>query len=343
MIAKSYEIIKNPTNFLKYNLFLLYGENDGLKKEIKELIIKTINKQDSNTEYLSLYEDDILADGEHFYNSIYSGSLFSDKKIIILNNGTDKIINQIKEIEDKCPKNIFIIILSEILEKKSKLRNFFETSLKTLCVPCYADSDKDLAIIANDEFKKNNIIIARESINLLIEKSNSNRNNLKNEIEKIKAFAINKKVLKIDEIKSIINFSGEYKSDNFINECLCGNISQYKKSLTELYSNTINQIFLLRILSNKIKRLLLIKEKENDHKNIDSLISVSKPPIFWKEKPIVKKQLSIWTLKNLKETINEINNIELLCKKYPQISKIIFFNFFNKICKKANNYSGSFL
>lgn len=343
MIKKSYEIQKNLSSFLKYNLFLLYGENDGLKKEIKELIVETINKQDNNTEYLSIYEDEVLADNEKFYNSIYSGSLFSDKKIIILNNGTDKIINQIKEIENKFPKNIFIIIFADILEKKSKLRNFFETSLKTLCVACYADSDRDLEIIANNEFRKNNINIARESINLLIEKSNSNRSNLKNEIEKIKAFAINKKILKVDEIKSIINFSGEYKSDNFINECLCGNISQYKKSLTELYSNTINQIFLLRILSNKVKRLLAIKEKENDHKNIDNLISALKPPIFWKEKPIVKKQLTIWTLKNLKETINEINNIELLCKKYPQISKIIFFNFFNKICKKANNYSGSFL
>ena len=343
MIAKSYEILKNTLSFSKYNLYLLYGENDGLKKDILESIKIIVIQKEKDTEIISLSESDALDNGEKFYNILFSGSLFSKKKIVIIKDTKGKIVNLIEEIKDKNIENITIIIFSNMLDKKSALRNFFEKNSYTLTIPCYPDTEKDLEIIANNNFKKNNIIISRESINLLIEKSNYDRNNLRNEIEKIVSFCINKKKIDIDEIKSIINFSGEYKSDNFINDCLCGNISQYKKSLTELYSNTINQIFLLRILSNKIKRLLLIKEKENDYKNIDSLISVSKPPIFWKEKPIVKKQLSIWTLKNLKETINEINNIELLCKKYPQISKIIFFNFFNKICKKANNYSGSFL
>jgi len=201
------------------------------------------------------------------------------------------------------------------------------------------DNDKDLEIITIKELKKNNINLSRESMNLLIEKSNNDRNNLKNEIEKIKSFSLNKKKIEIDEIKSIINFSGEYKSDLLINECLCGNILQYKKILSELYINTVNQIFLLRILSNKIRRLLNMKELEINYNNLDSLLNTSKPPIFWKEKPMVKKQLAIWSLGDLKKIVYEINDTEILCKKNPQISKTIFFNLFTKLCKKANNYS----
>ena len=339
MITKSYEIQKKPSNFLKYNLFLLYGENNGLKKDIKESIKKAIKQKNTEIELLTLYENDITDNDENLYNSIYSGSLFSDKKIITINNGTDKITPQLENILNKYPKNVYLIIFADILEKKSKLRNLFEKNNKTLCVPCYLDSSKDLEIIAVDELKKNNIIISRELINLLIEKSNSDRNNLKNEIEKIKFFALNKKNLDIKEIKSIINFSGEYKSDLLINECLCGNIFQYKKILSELYTNTVNQIFLLRILSNKIRRLLNIKEIENNHANLDSLLNTCKPPIFWKEKPMVKKQLTIWSLKDLRSIIREANDTELLCKKNPQISNIVFFNFFTKLCKKASNFS----
>ena len=105
------------------------------------------------------------------------------------------------------------------------------------------------------------------------------------------------------------------------------------------YINTVNQIFLLRILSNKIQRLLNMKKLESDFSNLDSLLNSSRPPIFWKEKPMVKKQLTIWSLNDLKTAVYEINDTELLCKKNPQISKIIFFNFFTKLCKKANNYS----
>ena len=231
MIIKSYEIQKNLSNFLKYNFYLLYGENNGLKKEIRESIKVTIKRKDSNLELLSLYDNDIISNKENFYNSIYSGSLFSKKKIITINYGTDKIINVIKDVVDKYPENILIIIISDILEKKSKLRNFFETNAKTVCIPCYLDGEKDLQIIAKTELKKNNINLSQESINLLVEKSNSDRDNLKNELEKIKSFSLNKKKLELDEIKSIINFSGEYKSDSLINECLCGNIFQYRKMI----------------------------------------------------------------------------------------------------------------
>ena len=179
--------------------------------------------------------------------------------------------------------------------------------------------------------------MSQECLNFLIEKSNSDRNNLKNEIEKIKAFTLEKKKIEIDDLKSLINFSGEYKSDSLINECLCGNILEYKKILSEVYINTINQTFLFRILNNKIHRLLNLKKNEN--KNIENLLNTFKPPIFWKEKPVIQKQLKIWDIKKLKDLIYEINEVELICKKKPHVSKIIFFDFFTKICAKANSYS----
>ena len=339
MIKKSYEVEKKISNLLKYNLFLLYGENYGLKKDIREIIKSEIKKNDSNVELSSLYEKDITDNEDNFYNSIYSGSLFGNKKIITIYNGTDKIISQVEDINQKYPENVFIIIFSEILEKKSKLRNFFETNTKTICIPCYLDNERDLEIIANKELKKENVFLSKESMNLLIEKSNSDRDNLKNELEKIKSFSLNKKKIEIDEVKSIINFSGEYKSDLLINECLSGNTSQYKKIFSEMYINTVNQTYLLRILSNKIQRLLSIKKKQSSSNNLENLVNDTKPPIFWKEKPVVKKQLSIWKLDDLQSTIKEINDIEILCKKNPQISKIVFFDFFSKICQRASSYS----
>ncbi len=339
MIFKSFEIKKNIEDILKNNFFLLYGENEGLKKDIKEEIKLALKKKDDRIENDTLYENEILSNEENFYDSIYSGSLFGSGKIITINNASDKIIDQIENLYSKYPENVFFIILSEILEKKSKIRNFFEKNKKTVCVPCYLDSDRDLQFVIKNEALKNGLSLSGEITNLLIEKSNGDRNNIKKEIEKIKSFSLGNKKIEIDEIKSIINFSGEYKTDSFINECLCGNITQYKKILSEFYSGAVNQIYLLRILNNKLQRLLNIKELEGKYDNLDSLLNATKPPIFWKEKPLIKKQLSLWSLKELKNILVEMNNTETLCKKNPQISKIIFYNFFSDVCKKANNYS----
>tara|TARA_B100001996_G_scaffold382129_1_gene373137 strand:- start:1071 stop:2090 length:1020 start_codon:yes stop_codon:yes gene_type:complete len=339
MILKSYEIRNKKIDFEKNNFFLLYGENFGLKKDIKNYIISQTKKGDESIEQLSFYEKEVLENEENLFNFIFSGSLFSNKKVAIINEATDKIIKKFEDLFSKNFESTTIIVLSEILDKKSKLRNLFEKENKTICIPCYLDNERDLQFIADLEFKKNKLKVSREIINLLIEKSNFDRNNLRNEIEKIISFAHNKNKIELDDIKNLINFSGEYKSDILINECLCGNISEYKKIISELYVNTINQVSLLRIFSYKIHRLLKIKEQENEVNNLETLINNSRPPIFWKEKPLIKKQLSIWSLVDLKAIINEINNTEILCKKNPQISKNVFFNFFSKICKKANSFS----
>jgi len=338
MIIKSYEILKNNSSFIKHNFFLLYGENFGLKKDIREAIKKIVKNKDDSVEILTKYENEILDNEEDFYNLIYSGSLFSNKKIITIFDATDKLFEKIEDIYNKFPENIFLVIFSEVLEKKSKLRSFFEIEKKAICIPCYLDSERDLEFIARSELQKNNISISREAINILIEKSNLDRNNLRNEIEKIKSYCLHKKHIDVDEVKLLANFSGDHKSDSLVNECLSGNIMQYKKILPEIFTNTTNQILIFRILTNKIQRLLKIKEQEKESKNLDYLISSTKPAIFWKEKPIVKKQLSIWALSDLRKIILEINNTELLCKKNPNISKFIFFNFFSGICKKANSH-----
>ena len=336
MIIKSYEVNKKTKNVLSSNLYLLYGENVGLKKEIRDLIINTKNE---NAEYITFYENDILNDEENFYNSFYSGSLFSNKKVITINNCSDKIVKHIEKIFEKNLEDILLIIYSDILQKKSKLRNLFEKNKTAICIACYLDNERDLQNIMINELNKNNINLSREIINFVVGKSNNDRNNLKNEIEKIKAYSHKQDKIKLEDIKYLINFSGEYKSDLLINECLSGNIFQYKKMLYEFYSNTINQIYLLRILSSKVHRLLNIKRVEKEFSNMDSLLNSTKPPIFWKDKEIVKKHLKIWKKNRLKLIMSEINNTELLCKKYPQLSKIIFLNLFTKLCREANSYS----
>ena len=169
MIIKSYEVQKNQSNLSKYNFFLLYGENFGLKKDLKDIIKLVIGQKNDSLEILSIYESEIIDNEENFYNSIYSGSLFSNKKIIIISEATDKIIKKINNIYESNVENVFLIIISGILERKSKLRNFFETNKKTICIPCYLDSPKDLEIIAKSEFRKNDISLSSEVINLLIE------------------------------------------------------------------------------------------------------------------------------------------------------------------------------
>ena len=336
MILKTYEIKKMESSLIEKNIFLFYGENTGLKKDIKKIIKLALNKKDPKIEEINLMENEIIKNEENFYNLIFSGSLFSSKKIIMIHESTDKIIAIIKKITTNFPNDVYLILFSGILEKKSKLRNLFEKEKNLVCIACYLDTEKNLETIALQELKKEGVIVSKESINLLIRKINGDRINLKNELEKIKSYAMNNKNINHEILKNLINLSGEIKNDNLINTCLSGEMLELKKILSDIIIENQNQILLLRILSNKVRKLLSIKEQNNNNQTLENTINNAKPPIFWKDKPLVKKQLAIWKKEELINTISEINDLEISCKKNPQVSPAILFNFLTRVCKKVS-------
>ena len=309
MIIKSFEISK--INFNKNNFYLLYGENEGYKNEV---IKKYFEKIYPNSIYRH-DENQILDDKDKFLNGLLSKSFFDIKKLIIISRVSDKIVDLIEEIISKNIKDITIILSAKILEKKSKLRNFFEKEKKIICVPFYADSNQTLNSIALKFFKEKKISISQQTINLLIERCRGNRENLNNELEKIENFSKSEKKINSDDILKLTNLAENYNAAELTDSCLAKNMKKTINILNENHYSTEDCILITRTLLIKAKRLLKIQEEINSNKNIEEVVANFKPPIFWKDKEIVKKQIANWPLKKIKNMITNINNIELLIKK----------------------------
>ena len=330
MIVKSFEINKINNS---HKIFLFYGENEGHKNEIIEDKFK---KKYTNSIYV-YEENEILKNQENFFNEILSKSFFEKEKLIIINRTTDKIKNLIDEIIEKKIDDIIIILNSNSLEKKSKLRILFEKNKDLTCIPFYADNNQTLNSIINFFFREKKISISQQLINVLIERSRGDRKNLSNELQKIESFSLNKKNINFQEIIKLTNLADNFSASELIDHCLAKNT---KKTVTILnennYSDEDNMI-IIKTLLNKLKRLLKIHDLIDEKSNIDQAVSSFKPPIFWKDKPIVTQQLRSWGKKELKDLIFESNSVELLIKKNSAIAKNILSDFIINNSKKTNN------
>jgi len=321
MIIKSYEI--NKINFLKNNFYLFYGENEGFKNQI----IKK-NLESSFKDNVFRYEEsEILGNKEVFFEKIYTKSFFEDQKLIIVSRATDKIKDIIEEIIEKKIKDIIIVINSSILDKKSKLRSFFEKNKDTICVPFYSDNTQTLSIIIKEFFKGKKIPISQESINLLANRCNGDRQNLSNELNKIDNYLKNKNRINIEEIIKLTNLAENYSVSELIDNCLAKNQKKTVNILNENNFSIDDCILIIRTLLLKSKRVYQLKIQENLTKNIDQIISSYKPPIFWKDKEIVKQQVKSWSEDNIQDLIYQANNIELLIKKNSANSLNILSDF----------------
>ena len=331
MIVKSYELNKLKLN--KHKFYLLYGNNEGLKEET----IKNLFENDYLEKIHRYEEKEILDNRNSFFNSVFTKSFFDNEKLIIINRVTDKIKEIIEELIEKNLQDIQFILNSKNLEKKSNLRKFFEKEKTIICVPFYEDNNQTLNSIISQFFRTKRIPISQQLINILIERSRGDRKNLKNELEKIESFSINKKNINLQEIITLTNLADNYDASELINHSLAKNTRKTVSILNENNYSDEDGIIIIRTLLAKLKRLIKINELIDEKTNIDQAISLIKPPIFWKDKPLVTQQLNAWKKDKLKSLIYETNEIEYLIKKNSGVAKNILTDFIINNSKKTNS------
>ena len=322
MILKYFEL--NKLNLNNTNFLLLHGKNEGYKNEEIEKISEKLKRK-----IVSYDEKQVINNTVEFFEDNLNKSLFESKKIILINRCTDKIYKIIEELTDRNINDIIFILNSDVLEKKSKLRNFFEKSKTQLVsIAFYPDNFDTLFRIAQKTFKERNISLSNECISVLINKCASDRKNLLNEIEKIELYSKDKKKISNEEIFILINLSENHSINELINSCL---VKNQKKLFNILNSNIFSNedcIVIIRTLLKKTKNLLNLVVQFHRNKDINATIDNAKPPIFWKEKSVIKDQIKLWSVETLKALIVEINDVEYNIKR----------NSFNSI-----NYMTNFL
>lgn len=321
MIIKNIELDKKRL-ITDINFFLLYGTNSEL---IKEKIKKNFIPLFSNNTY-KYTESEVISNSKQFQEELSNKSFFENEKLIIINHVSEKILEIIKRIiEAKIPQ-IKIILISNLLEKKSKLRNYFEKNTDTIISAFYDDDYKVLNFYAQEILKKEGIFLSSEDLNFLINKS-KNRVNLKSELEKIILYYKGKSKISSINISKLISNSEDIQISELIDECLLKNKKKLLNIINENNNFQDNQILIIKSFLIKLKRLKKLKQNINYNENIETIISSYKPPIFWKEKPVIKEQLKIYSLKRIKDMLVKLNNLELIIKKNSQVSNHVINDF----------------
>ena len=309
MIIKSFET--NKIKSKNFKSILLYGVNRGSKDEL----IKSFILKDFLGEILKYDEPEVLEKSEIILESLLNRSLFDEHKLILISRCSNKIHSFIEKFIEKDISKVLVVLNSENLDKKSKLRTLYEKSKDLICIPFYEDNQQSLGIFAKNYLQSRNIKLSREILNLIIERSQGDRGNLQNELQKVENLSLSKKNISNEDIINITNLAENYTVFELVDNYLAKNQKKVSKIINE--NNFVNDdsIIILRTLLSRSKRLLKLKNMQNVNKSIDDTIAVFRPPIFWKEKDIVKQQMSNWSEDEVKEKIFEISNLEILIKR----------------------------
>ncbi len=331
MIFKSYLLEQNSDFFNKYKVFLFYGENQGLKREFRK-VLKTKNIED---EKLNFLQEEIIQNENILINEISNKSLFNEKKIIFI----DQVSEKFSKIIDEIINNIVdekILLFAENLDKKSKLRSKLEKSKTCAVIPCYPDNEITIKKIIIDKLKQYKGLTP-QVINFILQNTGLDRSKVNNEIDKIKNCFINK-IIDPEKLVALLNIRINDDFNKLKDEAINGNKINTNRLLGDTIFESENNIFYLNLINQRINKLNEIEDMKKHEKNIEALVSKLRPPVFWKDKPIIIEQSKKWNKNKINKALRKTYEIELKIKSSPSIKKdLLIKNLIIDLCSSANS------
>ena len=331
MIFKSYILEQNIQPLDNHKIFLFYGENQGLKKEFK----KKLKIQNKNQEILILFQDEIIKNKNILINEINNKSLFNEKKIIFINQVNDKILDIVDEVI-KNMQDEKIFLFSDILEKKSKLRSYFEKSKFCGITACYQDNEITIKKIIMNKLNDYQGLTG-QVINLIIQNTGLDRNKVNNEIDKIISCFKDKKI-DLKKIDLLLNIRTNDDFNLLKDEALNGNKINTNRLLADTVFEAENNIYYLNTINQRINRLKEIENMKQEDTNIESLVSSLKPPVFWKDKSILIEQSRKWNKDKIQKALKKTYRTEIEIKSSSSIRKdLLIKSLIVELCTTANS------
>ena len=333
MIHKSYILEKNIETLNNYKIFLFYGENQGLKKEFKE----NLRAKYKSKEILNLFQDEVVKNINILENEILNKSLFQEEKIIFINEVNDKILELLQASIEKIDKEK-IFLFCDILDKRSKLRTYFEKSKEVGVVACYQDNEISIKKIIINKLSKFRGLTP-EVINTLVQNTALDRTKLNNEIEKIKSYFQDKKI-DLEKLKHLLNIKTNDDFSLLKNMALSGNKDKTNRLLADTIFEAENNIYYLNSINQTINRLNEIQNLKKNTSNIEILVSNLKPPVFWKDKPVLVEQSRKWDKQKIQKALKKTYDTEIKIKSEPSIkNSLLIKNLIIELCSTANSSS----
>ena len=316
MLVKSF-LLESDINIInKYKSILIYGENEGLKKNILQKI-----KRLNDIEIIDLTNEEIDK-SDMFRTQSTNLSLFNKKRIILVTNPKESFLDHVKDFLNN-NNDIKLVIISELLSKKSNIRNFYETEKNIIIVPCYNDTQVTLSNIIRKELSHLNGLTP-SMINQILEKTGNERIKVDEEINKIKLYFLDKKVTE-DELEKLLNYNLEINFNELVSDILLKNIAKINSKFDKLDISREEVFLFFGILINQLDKIKFILLNAQQKQITQSVLTKLNIKIFWKEQITflaICNKLNLSTVEKM-QTICFTN--EILLKKNYDIDYLPIF------------------
>ena len=310
-------------DFLNYKGVFLSGNNRGLILSRSKFLQHKFNEVKNNsTHKIVLNYEQILKNPVILVQELNSYNLFASSKIIIIDNVTNNLPSSLIKILENSDNSNLILFHGLDFTSTSTTKKYFDTSEDYVSISCYTQTREEIRYFLNNMFNKQKIVLESESIkDFIVDNLVGDYENFLSEIQKIELFSLSNNVLKLEDIKALLNKTDATDVIEIIELILKKDVINLLEVI-KTYENS-NIIGLIRNISNQFFKMIKVKSLVLEGKNFIEAIKVLKINIFFKYENIFKNCIKNYSLKTLIQILEDLTNLEIKCKSSNIKHKIL--------------------
>ena len=267
--------------------------------------------------------------------------MISNKRTVLLDlcnfsinkNIINILISALKSEIDNC----FLIIKADNLGSQNELVKFASSSQLCLLVPCYEESVINIKTKLYNIFNENHLKFSNDFISLLSSKFSNDSSINQMEIDKLKTFLINNIAVDETALLNLINNNTDININKIAINCGSGDVRNALFFYEKAIQSSVSPIIIIKTLLKHFKIIENILYNVSNGNNIDYAMNSIRPPIFFKDKPLISLQAKIWTINKISLVKKRLTDAEIKCKFYSKIDKLLIGQLILSISVIAKN------
>lgn len=304
-------------------IVLVFGQDDGLIVELAGKIAKAVAGGD-DLALIRLEAAQVMADPGSLADAVMSIPMFGGRRAIWLRDaGTRALQPMIEPLIGKIPRDTLLVIEAGDLKKGTGLRKLIEEHPRAIAIVCYADDDQTIATLAQEEARAHGLSIDRDAVQLLEGLLGGDRMATRGEIRKLCLYALKSGTIKAEDVEAVIGDVSGFAMDELVDAVALGDLHDVDHAMRRLTADGSHLPVALGAVARHFQALARGRVAVDEGRRPAEVVERMAPPIFWKRKESVARQLSLWPQARIDRALARLDAALLATRRTPTLQEAI--------------------
>ncbi|MGA3308798.1 MAG: DNA polymerase III subunit delta [Xanthobacteraceae bacterium] len=313
---------------------LVFGPDAGLVSERVNAIVKaSVDDPNDPFSLVRLEGEELSANPARLIEEAQTIPLFGGRRAVWVKAGSRNIAPAVEALLALPASECRVVIEAGELRRNAPLRTLCERAKNAVALPCYPDSERDLARLIDNEMRAAGLVLTPDARALLVPLLGGDRAASRNEIRKLTLYARGRVEVGVDDVTAVVSDASALALDDLVDTAFAGRPAELEAQLAKVRTagSAVGSIFFAaqRQLAQLHKWRTAIEQGAPF--SLDGL----QPPLHFRRKNLVEAALKQWSAARLTVAMAELAEAVLTARRRPALADTIAARALLSIAMKA--------